>query len=175
MLGFFVKLFNSLNTNSNPGEIAHGISIALILGLLPKDNVFWYILAVFFLFIRVNKGALMLFTALFALIAPTFDNIFDQVGYYVLTLPQLQDFFTTLMNIPFVGFTKFNNTIVMGSFVCALVLYIPLYIIARLIIYVWRSILAPIIQKTKVVMFLKKLPIVQKISDAQDIIDRVKR
>lgn len=175
MLSFFVKLFSSLNTNSNPGEIAHGVAIAVIMGFLPKDNVFWYILAVFFLFIRVNKGALMLFTALFALIAPNFDYIFDEVGYYILTLPQLQKIFTTLMNIPFVGFTKFNNTIVMGSFACALVLYIPVYFIVRLFVFLWRHKLAPIINQTKFVMFLKNLPIVQKISDVSEIVDKVRK
>lgn len=175
MLSFFVKFFSSLNTNSNPGEIAHGISIALILGFLPKDNVFWYVLFIFFLFVRINKGAFMLFTALFAMIAPEFDYIFDEVGYYILTLPQLQKVYTSLMNIPFVGFTKFNNTIVMGAFICSLVLYIPLYFISRLIVFLWRNKISPIIQQTKIVMVLKNTPIIQKISDISEIVDKVKK
>ena len=117
----------------------------------------------------------MLFTALFAFIAPNFDYIFDEAGYYILTLPQLQNFYTSLMNIPFVGFTKFNNTIVMGSFICSLILYIPLYLIARLIIFLWRNKIAPVVQKTKVVMFLKNLPVVQKIADVSEIVDKVRK
>ena len=170
MIKFFVKLFNSINSNSNPGEIAHAVSIAMILGFMPKNNWFWYVLAVFFLFVRINKGALMLFTALFSLLAPTLDNIFDNIGYYILTIPQFQGTFATLINIPFVAFTKFNNTIVMGSLAFGLVLYIPLYIIARLFIFLWRNKIVPVLRKTKVAKVFSKIPIVQKISDVKDLV-----
>lgn len=172
MLSFFVKLFKSLNINSHPGEIAHGIAVAAILGFLPKNNIFWYALAIFFFFIRINKGALMLFTALFSLIAPNFDHIFDSIGYFILTIPQLQEFYTALVNIPFVSFTKFYNTIVMGSFISSLIIYIPLYFLARLIVHLWRNWLAPIIRKSKLYMFFKNLPIVQKIEDISDFFDK---
>ena len=172
MLKFFVKLFNSINSNSNPGEIAHAVSIAMILGFMPKDNAFWYVLTVFFLFVRINKGALVLFTALFSLIAPSLDGIFDQIGYYILTIPQAQGVYATLIDIPFVAFTKFNNTIVMGSLLGGLVLYIPVYVIARLIIFLWRNKLVPVLRKTKLVVFIKKIPLVQKISDISAVVKK---
>lgn len=170
MLKFFVKLFNAINSNSNPGEIAHAISIAMILGFMPKNNAFWYVLAVFFLFVRINKGALMLFTALFSLLAPSLDGVFDQLGYAILTIPQMQGFYATLIDIPFVAFTKFNNTIVMGSLVGGLILYIPIYIISRLITFFWRAKLVPVLRKTKLIMFIKKIPLVSRVSEISDIV-----
>lgn len=172
MLKFFVKLFNSINSNSNPGEIAHAVSIAMILGFMPKNNAFWYVLTVFFLFVRINKGALVLFTALFSLLAPSLDGIFDQLGYAILTIPQMQGFYAALIDIPFVAFTKFNNTIVMGALAGGLILYIPVYVISRLITFLWRNKLVPVLRKTKLVMFIKKMPLVQKISDISEIVKK---
>ena len=172
MLKFFVKLFNSINSNSNPGEIAHAVSIALLLGFMPKDNALWYVLFIFFFFIRINKGAFMLFTALFTIISPFFDNILDQLGYYILTIPSFQGFYATLINIPFIAFTKFNNTIVMGALVWSIVFYIPVYGIARLIIYLWRNKIVPHLRKTKLVAFFKKMPLIQKASDLAEIVSK---
>lgn len=163
MLKKLIKLFKILNTNSHPGLIAHGICIGMLMGFFPKDNLFWYILTVFFLFIRVNKASLGLSTLLFSFTAHLIDPLFDQIGYAVLTFDKLEPFFAKLLEIPFVSFTKFNNTIVMGSLVFGLCLYIPLYFLIRGFIALWRKTLAPAIRKTKLSVYLSKLPFVQKI------------
>ncbi len=164
MLKFLVKLLKALNSNSHPGEIAHAVCLGMLLGFLPKNNIFWYVITVFVLFMRINKGALVLCTLAFSLLAPLFDPVFDSVGYWFLTLPSLEPTFAKLLDIPFVSFTKFNNTIACGSLLCGLVLYIPLYIIARLIIWLMRNKLIPILRKTKVIVVLSKVPLVQKVS-----------
>ena len=134
----------------------------MLLGFLPKDNIFWYIITVFVLFMRINKGALVLSTLGFSLLAPLFDSLFDQVGYWFLTLPALEPTFAWLLDIPFVGFTKFNNTIASGSLLCGLVLYIPLYVIARLLIWLMRNKVVPVLRKTKFIVALSKVPLVKK-------------
>lgn len=165
MFSYFLKFLKSLSSNSHPGEIAHAVCIGMILGFLPKDNAFWYVLTVFFLFVRINKATMLLFTLLFGLLAHCFDTQFDQLGYYILTLPSLEPFFSKLLDIPFVNFTKFNNTIVMGSFAASVAAYIPMYFIARIFIKYWRAFLAPAVRKTKLITFLSKLPLIQKIGD----------
>ena len=60
MLGYLLNLFKSLNSNSHPGEIAHGAALGVIMGMIPKDNVLWYILFVLFFFIRINKAVYLL-------------------------------------------------------------------------------------------------------------------
>ena len=131
MIRYIVKMFRALNANANPGEIAHAFSIALLLGFLPKNNLLWYILFVFFLFVRINKGAYFLLLILFSMIASAADPIFNSVGYKILTFPALEGTFSALIEIPFVGFTRFNNTIVMGSLICGIILYVPVYIFGR--------------------------------------------
>jgi uncharacterized protein (TIGR03546 family) len=165
MLKFIVKFLKALNSNSHPGEIAHAVCLGMLLGFLPKNNIFWFIITVFVLFMRINKGALVLCTLCFSLLAPLFDPLFDTVGYWFLTLPKLEPVFAWLLDIPFVGFTKFNNTIVMGSLLVSLGLYIPVYWLVRLFLKYWRAFLAPAVRKTKLVAFLSKLPLVVKIGE----------
>lgn len=160
-----IAFFKSLNSNRHPGEIAHAVCIGLILGFLPKDNAFWYILTVFFLFMRINRGSLLIFTFLFALLAPSFDDIFHNIGYDILTNEKLIPIFAKLLEIPFVAFTKFNNSIVMGAFVISIACYIPLYFISRIFIKYWRAFIAPAVRKTKIITIISKLPLIKKIGD----------
>ena len=162
MLKFIVKFLKALNSNSHPGEIAHAVCLGVLLGFLPKNNIFWYAITIFALFMRINKGALVLSTIAFTLLAPLFDPIFDSVGYWFLTLPKLEPVFANLLDIPFVGFTKFNNTIAMGSLLCGLIVYIPVYILARLFVWFMRNKLVPVLRKTKLIMALSNLKLVKK-------------
>ena len=100
MLKFIIKLLKALNSNSHPGEIAHAVCLGMLLGFLPKNNIFWFIITVFVLFMRINKGALVLCTLAFSLLAPLLDPLFDTVGYWFLTLPALEPAFVFLLDIP---------------------------------------------------------------------------
>ena len=106
MFAPIVKLFKSLNTNSHPGEIAHAVAIGMVLGFMPKNNVLWYILFVCFLFIRINKAAFLLTGAAVSLIIPFADPLFDTVGYALLNMSFMQNFYKSLFDIPFVSFTR---------------------------------------------------------------------
>ena len=97
--------------------------------------------------------------------APLLDSLFDTVGYAFLTIPALSDFFANLLEIPFVGFTKFNNTVVIGSLLCGLAFYIPAYFIGRLFIFLWRRYITSVLRKSKITNFVEKLPLISKIAD----------
>ena len=164
MIAPVVKLFKALNTNSHPGEIAHAASIGILLGLVPKNNALWYILFVFFLFVRIHKGTLVLSILLGTLIAPFFDPLFDELGYTVLTIGALKPAYASLLEIPFVAFTKFNNTIVAGSLTASLILYTPVYILTRFLVFIWRKFVAPALSQNKLVQVLYKTPLIAKIA-----------
>lgn len=157
-----IKLFKALNSNSKASQIANSFCIGLLLGFLPKDNLLWYLLFVFFLFVRINKGCYGLLLIIGSLIAPALDTLFGKVGYAVLTFAPLENVYAKLLDIPFIGFTKFNNTIVMGSLVCSLIIYVPLFIGVMLFIGVWRKTLASKISQSRIAKWFYKLPIVLK-------------
>ena len=163
MFSYIVKLLKSLNTNSHPGEIAHAVAIGMLLGFMPKTNVLWYLLFVFFLFVRVNKGAFLLTMPVASLLTRFFDPLFDSIGYVVLTFSPLKPVYAALLDIPFVAFTKFNNTIVAGSITFSLILYIPVYIVIRIFTKSWRTHLAPTLARSKLMQAFYHVPFVAKI------------
>lgn len=171
MFSYIAKIINALNANVKPSQIANGFCLGLILGFVPKTNLLWYILFVFFLFVRVNKGAYLLFTLVGSLVAPRLDVFFDNIGYKVLMLPQLVPTFSKLIDIPFVGFTKFNNTIVAGSLVCGMAAYIPLFILIVLFVKVYRQSIAPAINNSALADAIRKVPligdIIKKVAEAK--------
>lgn len=164
MIAPVIKLFKALNTNSHPGEIAHAASIGILLGLVPKNNALWYILFVFFLFVRIHKGCLFLSILLGTLLAPLFDPLFDSLGYTVLTFEALKPAYGNLLELPFVAFTEFNNTIVAGSLTASLILYTPVYILTRFLVFLWRKFAAPALTQNKLVQALYKTPLIAKIA-----------
>lgn len=165
MLKTIVNLFKSLNANVNPGEIAHAFSCGLLLGFMPKDNLLWWLVFIFVLFIRINKPMYLIMVLIGSTAAPLLDGLFDTVGYAFLTIKALAPFFGTILEIPFVGFTKFNNSVVMGSLLCGLILYVPAYFLGRLLVSLWRKHIASIIRKTKLVKAIAKIPLISKIAE----------
>ena len=163
MISYIVKLLKALNTNSHPGEIAHAVAIGMLLGFMPKNNALWYLLFVFFLFVRVHKGALLLAVLAASLLARLFDPLFDAIGYAVLTFSPLESVYAALLDIPFVAFTKFNNTIVAGSLIFSLILYIPVYILIRVLTISWRTYLAPALIRSKFMQAFYQTPLIAKI------------
>ena len=164
MISYIVKLLKALNTNSHPGEIAHAVAIGMLLGFMPKNNALWYLLFVFFLFVRVHKGALLLAVLAASLLARLFDPLFDAIGYAVLTFSPLEPVYAALLDIPFVAFTKFNNTVVAGAVVSGLILYIPIYILIRILIKSWRTHLAPALARSKFMQAFYQIPFISKIA-----------
>lgn len=164
MISYIVKLLKALNTNSHPGEIAHAVSIGVLLGFMPKDNALWYLLFVLFLFVRVHKGAFLLTVLAASLLARLFDPLFDAIGYAVLTFSPLEPVYAALLDIPFVAFTKFNNTVVAGAVVSGLILYIPIYILIRILIKSWRTHLAPALARSKFMQAFYQIPFISKIA-----------
>ena len=164
MLKAIAKLLGAISSNTRPGAIAHAVSCGGLLGFMPKDNLLWYILFIFILFMNIQRGAYALSILLGAAFTVFLDPLFDSVGYSILTVESVKPYYASLLDIPFVAFTKFNNTVVMGSFVCGVAAYIPLYVLARLFVWAWRKYLAEKVRKLKIAAVLKNIPLVEKIA-----------
>lgn len=164
MLKYLVNLLKAFNANVKPSQIANSFCIGLILGFMPKNNLLWYILLVFFAFVRINKPGYFIMMIVGSCLSTIADPLFDRIGYAVLTFAPFQNFFAWLLDIPFVGFTKFNNTIVCGSLVSGIICYIPLYVIMFFIIKAWRKWIAPKFNDSKILKTLYKIPLLAKIA-----------
>ncbi|OJF77753.1 MAG: TIGR03546 family protein [Treponema sp. CETP13] len=163
-LKYIVRILKSLNSNAHPGEIAHACALGVLLGFMPKNNALWWLIFIFTLFMRINKGSYFIFIIIGSLFAPLLDSFFDAFGYLILTIPTFESVFSAWLEIPFISFTKFNNTVVMGSFLTGVIVYIPMYMIIRIFIKIWRKYIASKFSNSRIVLAFYKIPFIKKIA-----------
>jgi len=165
MFAYLIKLLKALNSNTKPSQIAHSFCIGLILGFLPKNNLLWYILALFFAFIRINKTGYLIMIFVGSCFAYLLDPFFDSLGYTVLSFEPLSQMYSYILNIPLLGFTKINNTVVMGALTWGILSYIPLFFLLLGFIHLWRTKIAHSFNNSKFLQTIYKIPLVRKLAD----------
>ena len=121
---------------------------------------------VFFMFVRINKPTYLLTMLVVSYFAWMLDPLFGSIGYAALTFKPMESLFAFLIDVPFVGFTKFNNTIVMGSFLFSLLLYIPMFLLGVLFVKFWRNKVAPSFIRSPFYKAVQNLPVIGKIFEA---------
>jgi uncharacterized protein (TIGR03546 family) len=129
----FLKL---LNSDTGTLQIAAGISAGFVLGMTPAFSLQTALIFICIFLFRIQIGAAFVAAFFFNFVAYLLDPAFDSIGFWVLNLPSLQSLFTSLYNMPIVPFTRFNNTIVMGSGVLSILLspiifFLSLYIVKQ--------------------------------------------
>ena len=122
LLKQFFQLFKLLNSEKGTNQIAWGIAFGFVLGMTPAFSLQTILVILLLLFLRIQIGAAMVSAFFFKFVAFIFDPVFHLVGAAVLSNESLKPMFTTLYNMPVVPWTRFYNTIVMGSGVLSLIL-----------------------------------------------------
>ncbi len=173
MLKKLITLIKDLNGYANPNQIAFAVSFGVILGFLPKNNGIWYIMFFLLCFFRINKAAFFFITLFCSLITPFLDPFFHRAGTFLLEYQPLIPLYQTMLSVPLVPLTKFNNTIVMGSFISGILLFLPIFILFRTLIVIYRKWIRDWVKNTKVVKLLYKLPLIQKLSELSAITSEV--
>lgn len=142
----FIKL---LNSDKGTNSIAAGICLGLILGFAPFLSLQTGLVLILLFFFRVQIGAATLSAFFFKFIAYLADPLADSLGQWALELPSLRPVYTELYNIPIIPFTRFNNSIVMGSGIFAILLCPVVFFISRFIIHKYRTHIVARFEKTK--------------------------
>jgi uncharacterized protein (TIGR03546 family) len=139
MLKTAAKFLKILNSDAAPGQISLGFAFAMIAGLTPLMSL--HNLAVLFLalVLRVNLSSFLLGLALFSGLAFALDPLFHQIGLAVLTAPALEGLWTILYNSTLWRLERFNNSIVMGSLVVSLALFVPLVLVGNRLVQTYRD------------------------------------
>ena len=131
----FLKLLNS-DTGTN--QLAWGIAMGFVLGMTPVFALQSLVVFVLIFLFRIQLGAALLSAFFFKFAAFLLDPVFDEVGMLVLQQEALQPLFTSMYNMPIIPFTRFNNTIVMGSAAVTLPLLPVVFVFARVFIVKYR-------------------------------------
>jgi uncharacterized protein (TIGR03546 family) len=153
-LQFISKFIKVLRAGATPGQIAGGVMLGFMIGLMPfmtlQGVALWIVL--FFLNVNLSAATFAIFASSF--FAFLFDPLFHNLGFWVLTTPGLQSTWTSLYNMPVAPLSRFNNTVVMGSLLGGIVLALPVFLLARKGVISYRSGLEERIKKWKVVRWI---------------------
>ena len=166
MIKATVKLISALNGNVKKSQIAAGFAWGFVLGLVPAGNFFWIVLFFISFFFKHNHGSKLFSMAILKILSPAIAPLVDLLGWEVLHIAALQPLFTSLYNMPFVPFTKFNNTLVAGGIVGGVLLCIPVFLLFMALIPLYRKTIAVKIRNSKAIKFITKLPVFSLIDKA---------
>ncbi|MCA9265995.1 MAG: TIGR03546 family protein [Planctomycetales bacterium] len=129
--GFFR---DTLWEHATPRQIACGIALGTVLGLVPKGNLTAAAIALVIFTCRVNLFAGLTSALVFTAIGAGCVDWLDRIGYAVLTAGPFQTLFARHYELPWVPWTRFNNSVVMGGLVVGLVQLLPTYYLARFVL-----------------------------------------
>ncbi|GHV95047.1 hypothetical protein AGMMS50293_13670 [Spirochaetia bacterium] len=166
MINGIAKLILALNGNVKKSQLAAGFAWGLLLGLVPAGNFFWIVLFLVSFFFTHNHGSKLFSMAVLKLLSPVIAPLVDVLGWELLHIEALQPFFTTLYNMPFVPFTKFNNTLVAGGLAGGIVLWLPVFLLFMALIPLYRNTVAPKIRNLKLIKAVAKIPFLAAIEKA---------
>lgn len=157
---FWIKLLKNiitiLQSEISPTQVAWGFALGTIMGMTPFSALHSYFIFVLILMINVNISSATLAALIFSFVGLFFDPLSNKIGYYLLVSNQsLTPFWTMLYNMPIVPFTKFNNTVVLGSLVLSVMIFLPAYFASRKFIIVYRARWKDKVAKWKIMKLFK--------------------
>ena len=155
-MGFLYKLLKAFNAAQTPWQITLAIVMGMMMGLTPIAGLQTAVLFIIALVVNIHFGLFLAIAGVVAPIAYLADGLFDALGFFLLSNPDWEPFWTMLYNNGWARQTAFDNTIVLGSTLVALVLALPLYFILNRLITAYRGNIAAFCQKNR---FLSKLGI----------------
>jgi uncharacterized protein (TIGR03546 family) len=151
-----------LRSGQTPRQIAGGFSLGAIVGLMPFFTLQGLILWLIILVLDVNLSATLLAVTLFALLSYIIDPFLHAIGYFLLVdSSSLHGFWTSLYNAPIAPLTRFNNTVVLGSFAAGILLLLPVYLGMRRFILAYRTHLHTRVEKLKIYQIISKGAVVK--------------
>jgi uncharacterized protein (TIGR03546 family) len=149
LLKLLQSIVATLHSQGTPRQVAAGLALGAALGLTPLVNPHNLIVFALLCLLNVSFGGGMLGWALFTPVGFALDPLFHRIGLALLEAPGLRSLWTAWYNAPLMPYTNFNNSVVLGSFLTWLVLLLPLYLLGRKGITVYRERYAPLVMQSK--------------------------
>lgn len=144
-----LNLIKLLHSENGTTQIAWGLTLGVFLGFSPFFSLQTFLILTLLFFFRVQFGAAFLSAFVFKFIAFLIDPLADRLGQWALEEASLRPLWTNLYNIPLLPYTRFNNSIVMGSFLVALILSPFLYFFFTFAVKKYRTSIVARFEKSK--------------------------
>lgn len=144
-----LNLIRLLHSDTGQNQIASGLAFGIFLGFAPFLSLQTLLVLLIVFVFRVQLGAAFLSAFFFKFVAFLLDPVADVLGRSLLENPSLRPIWLTMYNVPLLPMTRFNNSIVMGSFLISLLLCPILFFVFKNLITTYRATVVQKIEKTK--------------------------
>lgn len=168
MITQILKILRVLASEDSPMQISLAIALAMVMGLTPLFSLHNLLMLIILLSFRINLAAFLLAWVFFSGLAYLLDPLFHSLGQFILQYPAMQDIWTEMYNSAYWRLTSFNNTIVMGSFVTAMLAFIPMLLILNFLIRRYRSHVLVFLKKSKLVTWMQSSKMITRITSAME-------
>lgn len=128
---------NRIAAINSAHELALGIACGVVVGIMPKDSAIPWLFALFFMLGRGNLLCGIIAAVFMSMVGPSLDGFSDRMGLSVLSINSLQSTFAYWMEVPWVAWTRFNNTVVAGSLAIGVLSFLPVYLLSQVFFRVW--------------------------------------
>ncbi len=144
-----VNLIRLLHSDTGQNQIAAGLAFGVFLGFAPFISLQTLLVLIIVFLFRVQLGAAFLSAFFFKLVAFLMDPVADPIGRSLLENPSLRALWTYMYNVPLLPMTRFNNSIVLGSFAISILLCPILFFVFRKLVLKYRSTVAQRFESSK--------------------------
>lgn len=156
LLRLLQKLVKTLNSEGTPTQVALGIAAGSILGLTPLLNLHNLVALAAIAFFNISFPAAMLGWFIFEPVGFLLDPVFHTIGAALLTdTPPLTGAWTEMYNTPVIPFSNYNNTVVLGSLIGWAILFLPIFLLARVGVAKYRERILTRLEKTRLFQAVK--------------------
>ncbi len=145
----FAKLLKVLNSEANPAQIGLAFSFSMISGFLSFFSPVNFIVLLVVFILRVNLSAYLIGTVLFSGVSYLLEPLFHKIGLVLLTAGPLEELWTAMYDSSIWRIQRFNNSVVMGSFVVAALSFVPLLLLSNAAIRRYRERVLGWVRKTR--------------------------
>lgn len=125
---FLSESRKTLLSRESAQRLAAGATLGMIMGLVPKDSLFVWMVGLLLVVTTANLVSATVSCLVFSWVGLLLDPFAHRLGAIVLTADALEPLFVWLSDLPVVPWTRFNNTVVLGSLLSGLALAIPFYL-----------------------------------------------
>jgi uncharacterized protein (TIGR03546 family) len=167
MLTMIAKLLKILNSEADPSQISVALGLSMITGFLPLFTPLNLVVLLLVLVLRVNISSYLIGSVLFAGVAWFLDPLFHRIGLFVLTAAPLEGLWTAFYNTVTGRLQRFNNSVVMGSFIFSVVFFVPLVLLVNTLIRRYRDHILIWVKKSRIMQVItasKLYSLYQKVS-----------
>ena len=155
MVRAIAKVLRVLNSETEPSQISLAFCFSMIAGLTPFFSLHNLLVVLLVLLFRVNLSTFILGLVFFSGVAYLCDPLFHRIGLTVLTMSALEGLWQILYNMTLFRMAEFNNSVMMGSLLFSIILFVPLFLLSNQIIVRYREHVLVWVHKSRIMQAFK--------------------